>query len=162
MMRNLSSIIKPKRLIAETTATSSPSAVTIDRGSINSRIWDSLMLAMHVGAGGITFSGTNYLALKLEDSDDNSTYAAVTSASAVVFGAENPAGTNFAQAPDSSGFVRFINAAHASADTDPFRVDYVGGKRYLKSTIVFGGTHGTGTLVGLWAVLGHPNIMPAI
>jgi hypothetical protein len=162
MMRNLSSIIKPKRLIAETTATSSPSAVTIDRGSTNSRIWESLMLAMHVGAGGITFSGTNYLALKLEDSDDNSTYAAVTSASAVVFGAENPAGTNFAQAPDASGFVRLINAAHASADSDPFRVDYVGAKRYLKSTIVFGGTHGTGTLVGLWAVLGHPNIMPAI
>jgi hypothetical protein len=162
MMRNLSSTIKPKRLIAETTATSSPTAVVIDRGSTNSRIWEALMLAMHVGAGGITFSGTNYLALKLEDSDDNSTYAAVTSASAIVFGAENPAGTNFAQAPDANGFVRLINAAHASADSDPFRVDYVGGKRYLRVTVVFGGTHSTGTLVGLWAVLGYPNIAPVV
>lgn len=160
MMRNLSSIIKPKRLVAEATLTSSASAVVIDRGNTNSRIWEAIQLAFHVGAGGITFSSTNYLALKLRDSDDGTNYAAVTNPAAILFGAENPIGTAFAQAPDANGFVRLINAAHASADADPFRVDYVGSKRYLETTIVFGGTHGTGTLVGLWAVLGYPNLMP--
>jgi hypothetical protein len=162
MMRNLSSIIKPKRLIAEATLTATPTAVVIDRANTNSRVWEAIQLAFHVGAGGITFNATNYLALKLEDSDNNSTYANVTNAAAVVFGAENPAGTNFAQAPDSNGFVRLINAAHASADSDPFRVDYVGSKQYVRASIVFGGTHATGTLVGLWAVLGYPNIAPVI
>jgi hypothetical protein len=162
MMRNLSSIIKPKRLIAEATLTATPSAVVIDRGNTNSRVWEALMLAFHVGAGGITFDATNYLALKLEDSDDGATYANVTNANSVVFGAENKAGTAFAQAPDSNGFVRLINAAKASADSDPFRVDYVGAKRYLRVTPVFGGTHGTGTLIGLWAILGYPNNAPVV
>ncbi|TDX61934.1 hypothetical protein EDE12_11235 [Methylosinus sp. sav-2] len=161
MMRNLSSIIKPKRLVAEATLTSSASAVVIDRGNTNSRIWEAIQLAFHVGAGGITFSGTNYLALKLRESDDNSTFN-VVGANTILFGAENPAGTAFAQVPDTNGFVRLINAAKAAADTDPFRVDYVGSKRYLEATITFGGTHGAGTLVGLWAVLGYPNIMPVI
>lgn len=161
MMRNLSSIIKPKRLIGEAILTASSSAVVIDRGNTNSRIWEALQLAFFVGAGGITFSGTNYLALKLRDSDDNSAYN-IVGTNAVLFGAENPIGTSFAQAPDANGFVRLINAAHASADTEPFRVDYVGAKRYVEATIIFGGTHGTGTLVGLTGNLGYPNIAPVI
>jgi hypothetical protein len=160
MMRNLSSVIKPKRLIAEATLTSSPSAVVIDRASSNNRIWEALQLAFHVGAGGITFTGANFIALKIEDSDDGSTYANLTNAASIVFGSENPSGANFAQAPDANGYVRLINAAKASADADPFRVDYIGSKRYLRVTPVFGGIHATGTLVGLWANLGFPNIMP--
>ncbi len=162
MMRNLSSFIKPKRLIAEATLTASPTAIVINRASINSRVWEALQFAMHVGAGGITFDATNYIALKLEDSDNGSAYAAVTNANALVFGAGNPAGTNFAQAPDTNGFARLINAAHASADSDPFVVDYVGAKQYVRATIVFGGAHATGTLVGLNANLGYPNIMPVV
>jgi hypothetical protein len=161
-MRDLGSSITVKRLVAEQTATASITAVVTDRGSTNNNLYEGLTYAFHVGAGGITFSGTNYIALKLEESDDNSTYNVVGATGAVVLGGGNPAGTAFAQAPDSNGFVRLVNAAKASADTDPFKVSYVGNKRYCRATVVFGGTHGTGTLVGLYAVLGFPQQLPTL
>lgn len=162
-MRDLKSYVTVKRLIAEQTLTSSPSAVVIDRGSTNSNLYEGIVLAMHVGAGGITFSGTNNIALKLEESDDNSTWANVTAASSVIRSPVTAAAgaPTFGQDPDANGYVRLINAAHASADTDPFTCAYVGNKRYLRVTIAFNGTHGTGTLVGLYGVLGYPSNLPA-
>lgn len=162
-MRDLKSHVTVKRLIAEASVTTSPTAVVIDRGSTNSNLYEGIVLAMHVGAGGITFTGANLIALKLEDSDDNVTFANVTAASSVVRSPVTAAagGSTFGQDPDSNGYVRLINAAHASADTDPFTCAYVGNKRYLRVTIVFGGTHGSGTLVGLYGVLGFPSQIPA-
>lgn len=159
MMRDMNPDITPLRLIAEAIVTTSPTAVVIDRVSQNN-IYDGLALFMHVGAGGITFNGANYIALKLEDSDDNATYANVD-ATDVNYGAANPIGTNFAQAVDVNGFVRLINAAKGSADATPFKVSYVGNKRYVRATPVLGGTHATGTLVGLSGVLGFPRLIPA-
>lgn len=160
-MRDIGSYITVKRLLAEATLTASSSAVVINRGTANSQRSEAITFAMHVGAGGITFSGSNYIALKLEDSDDGSTYAVLNSASQIVLGRNSDATQFGGQAPDSDGFVRLIGAAHASADVDPFKVSYVGNKAYVRATIVFGGTHGAGTLVGLYAVLGHPDILPA-
>ena len=159
MMRDMNTGITPLRLIAEATVTTSPTAVVIDRVQ-NNNIYDGMALFMHVGVGGITFTGVNYIALKIEDSDDNSVYTNID-ASDVNYGAANPIGTGFAQAVDSNGFVRLINAAKGSADATPFKVSYVGGKRYVRVTAVLGGTHATGTLVGLAGVLGYPRIMPA-
>jgi hypothetical protein len=166
-MRNMGAYITPKRLIAEATLTATPTAVVIDRSNTNNNKYDAIELAFFAGAGGITFSGTNFLALKLEDSDDGSTYANVVMPtngnspvvrSLVTAAAGAP---TFGQDPDSNGYVRLINAAKAAADTDPFGVSYIGDKRYLRASIVFGGTHGTGTLVGLYAVLGFPLLLPA-
>ncbi|MDJ0449238.1 hypothetical protein [Methylocystis sp. JR02] len=160
-MRDLASYLTLKRLIGEATLTASPAAVVIDRGNINNNLYEGIALGFYVGAGGIVFDAANYIGLKLEDCDDNASWAAVTAASSIVLGAGNPAGSNFAQVPDANGFVRLINAAKAGADVDPFKVAYVGTKRYLKSTIVFGGAHGTGTLVGLVGALGFPRLLPA-
>jgi hypothetical protein len=164
-MRDLGSYITLKRLIAEATLTTSPAAVVIDRATINnSAFFEGLTFGFHVGAGGITFNGTNYLALKIEESDDNVTYnvAGASGSPVTVLGASvTGLAPWFGQAPDASGFVRLINAAHATADADPFKVSYVGAKRYVRATIVFGGTHSTGTLVGLTAVLGYPSLLPA-
>jgi hypothetical protein len=166
-MRDIGAYLTLKRLIAEQTLTASPSAVVIDRGATNNQRSESVAFGMFVGAGGITFSAANYIALKLEDSDDNVTFANVLAppvagqgGGGVVLGV-NSGASNFGQSPDANGFVRLINAAKAAADADPFKVSYVGSKRYVRSTIVFGGTHATGTLVGLWAVLGYPDILPA-
>ena len=160
-MRDLKSHVTVKRLIAEATVTTSPTAVVIDRGSVNSNLYEGMVFAMHVGAGGITFTGTNLIALKLEDSDDGTTYANVTTAASVVRSSATAGTTQFGQDPDSNGYVRLINAAKAAADTDPFTIADVGNKRYVRATIFFGGTHGTGTLVGLYAVLGFPSQIPA-
>jgi hypothetical protein len=159
-MRDLGSYITVKRLVAEAVVTTSPGAVVIDRATANSNLYEGVSLGFFVGAGGITFTGTNYIALKLEDSDDNSTYAVVTSGETIL--GKNPDATQLGgQAPDANGFVRLIAVAHATADVDPFKVTYVGNKRYLRVTVTFGGVHGTGTLVGLYAVLGFPQQLPA-
>jgi hypothetical protein len=166
-MRQIGSIITVKRLIGEQTLTTTPTAVVIDRGATNNRIYDALDFHFWVGAGGITFSATNFLALKLEDSDDNVTYANVTTPTignplAVRSLISGAAGAPFfGQDPDANGYVRLINAAKAGADADPFSVDYIGHKQFARASIVFGGTHATGTPVSLWATLGYPNILPA-
>ncbi len=157
-MRDFGSHVTLKRLIAEATNTTSPAAIVIDRATVNNNLYDGIALAMFVGAGGITFTPTNYLALKLEGSDDNASYANA-GAGETVLGPN--AGAPGGQAPDGNGFVRLITSAKASADTDPFKVSYVGNKRYVRATIVFGGTHSSGTLTGLWAALGYPGSMPA-
>jgi hypothetical protein len=157
-MLDLASHIYLKRLIAESVVTTSPTAFVIDRLSGN--VYEGIAVGMHIGAGGITFTGTNYIALKFEDCDDNSSWLPVTSANSVTLGA-NSGSSNFGQSPDANGFVRLINAVKASADTDPFKVGYIGNRRYLRVTIVLGGTHATGTLVGAWAVLGRSQYLPA-
>lgn len=155
-MRDIGSIVTLKRLVAEAVATTSPASVVIDRGSANGNLYDGLAYGFFVGVGGITFTASNYIALRLEDSDDNVTFANVAAGATVL----SPTSAVVGQAPDANGFVRFIAAAKAAADPDPFKVSYIGNRRYVRSTAVFGGTHSTGTLVGLWAVLGYPGSMP--
>lgn len=157
-MRDLGSYITVKRLIPEATNTTSPAAVVIDRATVNANVFDGMTFAMYAGAGGITFTATNFLALKLEDSDDGVTYGNVIAGSALL-GAN--AATPGGQAPDPNGYVRLLTSAKGSADTDPFKVSYVGNKRYIRATIVYGGTHATGTTVGLWGVLGFGANLPS-
>jgi hypothetical protein len=157
-MRDFGSHVTIKRLIPEATSTSSPAAVVIDRGTVNNNLYEGITFAMFVGAGGITFTPTNYLALKLEDSDDGITFANVVSGETLL----GPnAGAPGGQPPDANGFVRLLTGAKGAADTDPFKVSYVGSRRYVRATIVYGGTHSAGTLAGLWAALGFPGSMPA-
>lgn len=161
-MRDLGSYITIKRIYNEVIRTATPTAVVIDRGGSNSNLYEGVVLGFYAGIGGITFDGSNNIALKLEDSDDNVTFANVTAAGSVVLGMGNLAGVNYGQVPDANGYVRLINTAKAAVDTDPFKVAYVGNKRYLRPTIVFTGTHGTGTIVGLNAVLGFPQQLPTL
>lgn len=125
---------------AVVTATPTPLAVDLlDYGSCNFHTF--------VGAGGITFSTTNKIEFKVTESDDDVTYTAAPDDALIL----DPGAT----APGDTGIVRSIIAAHASADTATPIVGYRGKKRYVKCTPVFGGTHGTGTLVGVIAERGH-------
>jgi len=172
-MRDLDSYITPLRLIPEVvyTQASTPAAVTIDRANTTgtgNRKYEAVTIACHIGAGGITFTGTNFIALKIEESDDNSTFNVVAGPAsgsggggAVNLGVSNQPGVNFGQQPDANGYVRIINAAKAAADTIPFTCDYVGNKRYIRVTLLYGGTHSTGTLGTVWAILGFPDVLPA-
>lgn len=103
-------------------------------------------IVLAIGAGGITFSGTNKVEFKLTHSDDNVTYADV--ADADILG----------KTGISSGIIKSLVAAHASAAA--YRFGYIGGKRYLKLLADFGGTHGTATPLAALALLGHPQVAP--
>lgn len=100
----------------------------------------------HLGAGGITFDGTNKLGLKLEHSDDNSTFVACADTDVTGF-------TGLA-----SGVFKEFTSVQAAAQT--VKIGYVGGKRYVRPSAVFSGTHGTGTACSAIVVLGEADSAP--
>jgi hypothetical protein len=103
-------------------------------------------ILLGIGAGGITFSGTNKVEFKLTHSDDDSTYSDVTTADML------------GVTVSGSGIIKSLVAAHAAAAS--YRFGYIGGKRYLKLLADFSGTHGTGTPIAAIVVKGAPQSEP--
>jgi hypothetical protein len=127
------------------TATPAVTAVdTLDYGSVS--------FLTYVGAGGITFSTTNKIEFIVYESDDNSTFTVAADDSLILA----PGAT----APGGTGIARAIIAAHAAADAELVSIGYRGKKRYAKCIPTFGGTHGTGTIVGVDVLRGHPYHKP--
>lgn len=102
----------------------------------------SATLLLHIGVGGISFSGTNKIEFVLTHSDDGTTYVNVTDDDVIK--------DAFAPASIANGIVRALTAAHAAADVQ--KLGYIGGKRYLKLQADFSGTHGTGTPIAATVV----------
>lgn len=109
--------------------------------------YNAAEILLSIGAGGITFSGTNKVEFKLTHSDDDSTYTAVTAAD--MLGIDS-VGTG--------GIIKTLSAAHATAAA--YRYGYVGGKRYLKLLADFSGTHGTGTPMAAVVLAGKAHTNP--
>lgn len=108
--------------------------------------YDAAEIVLAIGAGGITFSGTNKIEFKLTHSDDDSTYEAVT--------VDDMLGLD---SVDTGGIIKALTAAHATAAA--YRFGYVGGKRYLKLLADFSGTHGAATPIAA-VVLAQGTINP--
>jgi hypothetical protein len=106
--------------------------------------FDSALITLSVGAGGITFDSTNKIEFVLTHSLDNTTYTNVT--------ADDLVGVSSV----TNGIVRSLVAAHAAGTVQSF--GYIGNQRYLKLLADFSGTHGVGTPVSATAVKGHPRI----
>ena len=86
---------------------------------VDSQGFSSVTHVVNVGANGITFSSSNKVDIKLEDSDDNSTFSAVTANTSVTGGTV-----------DSSGIWQTIDA---DGDCNAvYAIGYVGGKRYSR------------------------------
>jgi len=109
--------------------------------------YNAAEIVLAIGAGGITFSGTNKVEFKLTHSDDDSSYTAVD--------IDDMLGLD---SVGSGGIVKSLNSAHASAAA--YRFGYKGGKRYLKLLADFSGTHGSGTPIAGLVLLGHGNVQP--
>lgn len=137
-MRDMVSDVSAVVMIASATYSADTTPVTVDLLG-----HDSCNIYIEVGAGGITFSGTNKVEFVLTESDDDSTYTNVAAADVI-------------HAPQavSSGIVYSLTAAHASGTV--VRFGYKGTKRYLKLLADFSGTHGTGTPLSAIAVTGYP------
>ena len=105
--------------------------------------FSSAALIVNIGANGDTFSGSVKTNLIIEDSDDNSTFAAVTSNTAVTGGTV-----------DSSGIFQTVDANGETSKT--YGIGYVGGKRYIRAVIDIVGTHSNGTIYGAVVLKGTP------
>ena len=96
------------------------------------------------GAEGVTLSSSVKIDFKLEDSDDDSTYSAVTSNSSVTDGAV-----------DSSGI--FLTLDDNAETPQISSIGYIGGKRYVRVVADFSGSHSTGTPLSALVIKSHPR-----
>ena len=123
-------LIAPAVLAADNTPT-----------SVDCAGFDGAVISLAIGVGGITFTGSNKIDFLLEHSNDNSAWAAVTTADMI--------GVTV-----TSGIIRSLIAAKAAADVVHYR--YQGPRRYLRLTADFSGTHGVGTGISAVLILGNP------
>jgi hypothetical protein len=122
-------------------------AADTDCTGIDTQGANSAMVMVNVGAPGITFSGSNKVDIKLEDSADNSSFTAVTNNNFVTGGTV-----------DSNGIWQTIDA---DGDCNAvYGIGYVGPKRYIRAVLDFSGTHGTGTIFGVTGALGNLESAP--
>lgn len=140
-MRDLASNISPAILLTPGTYSADTTPVAVDLLG-----FDSAAVYIEIGAGGITFTGTNKVEYVLSHSDDDVTYTPVTDADI-----QGVSGT-------SNGIVYSLIAAHAAGTIT--EVGYVGNKRYLKLLADFSGTHGSGTPMSALVLRGRANLRP--
>ena len=135
---NLSSAL----LIAPSTPTADTTPVSVDllgfRGA---------MVQLYIGIGGIAFTGVNKIDFVLEHSVDNTNWAAVAQG--------DVAGVTVA----AGGIIRSLVAAKPAADFQ--ELSYIGGRRYVRLTADYSGTHSTGTPMFASMVRGLPEQMPS-
>lgn len=124
-----------------------PATLTADANSasVDTRGFDSLMFAAAVGESGDTLSGSVYLELEVEESDDNSTWTDVADADL-----HNSVSGN------NTGTFGVIDAA--AEDDAVYVTGYKGNKRYVRVVANLTGTHTNGIPVGVVAVQGHPHV----
>ena len=108
--------------------------------------FDSALVEIGVGVGGITFSDTDKIEFVLTHSNDDSSYDAVE-----LVDVQGPVSV-------ADGIIKTLNSAHAAASLS--RVGYVGGRRYLKLLADFSGTHGAATPIAASVIKGHPRRAP--
>lgn len=116
--------------------------VVIDRAG-----FASVSFAIHVGAGGITFTGTHKIEFVLEESYDATDWFAVR--------AKDIVGPKLTA---DDGIVLALKTAHA--DPSVTKVGYIGDARHTRLRADFSGTHGTATPLSAVAILGRPSHAP--
>lgn len=117
-------------------------AITADTntGSLDTKDFGAAAIAFHVGAGQ-TFTGSNKIGFKMEESDDNSTWNAV------------PDGQ--IQNQESAGVIQTLVSGTGS---QVIVGHYLGYKRYIRGVLDITGT--ISVVVGVSGLLGKPNLMP--
>ena len=101
-----------------------------------------------VGESGDTLSGTVYVELEMQESDDDSTYTACADADI----------TNAVAGSTNTGTFALIDAA--AEDDAVYASQYLGSKQYVKVNINLTGTHTNGIPVGVLAVQSGENYLP--
>jgi hypothetical protein len=119
------------------------STVTRTSSAIDLQGFYSASVIFAIGTSGDTLSGSVFWTLKIQHSDDDSTYADVPLA-----GLFNSAAT--------------VVVDSSTKDKSAYSFGYVAGKRYLKAVATPTGTHTIGTPIAMIALKGHPSLAPVI
>jgi len=141
-MFDLKNNIKLVECLNAIVKTADTNATAVDTQGAN-----SAMAIVNVGAPGVTFSGSVKVDVKLEDSADNSTFAAVTNNNFVTGGTV-----------DSNGIWQTIDADGECNAV--YGIGYVGPERYFRVVLDFTGSHSTGTAFGVVGALGNLESAP--
>jgi len=89
--------------------------------------FNSVMAVVNIGTSGTTLDNSNFLGVRLQESDDNSTWESVTDVT-LLGGIEPATSTSVVVLNDSTD------------DEQSYKLAYTGNKRYLRCTTVHGGT----------------------
>lgn len=142
-MREINSQISSAVLIGPISTDADVAATYVDLQG-----FDSAMIEVAVGIGGITFTSSNKIEFELYESD-----------------AANGAGATLVAAADitngpglGAGIIRALTAAHAAATVRT--VGYIGSKRYIGVVANFSGTHAAATPIAATVHRGHPRNSP--
>ena len=139
-MRDLANNVVVAQSIAPVVGTADANGTGIDLKG-----FESATIVVNTGIEGDTLSSSVKIDFKLEDSDDDSTYAAVTSG--IIDATANASG--------------IILTLDANAETPQVTVvGYTGGKRYVRVVADFTGTHTNGTPIAASVIKGHPIHAP--
>jgi hypothetical protein len=114
----------------------------------------SAIAVFHCGTFGDTQSGSVYIEAELQDSDDNSTFAAVADANLAF-----PSGKSARTGTATGTFFQSKTTGAADA-AGLYEVGYKGLKRYLRVNVRYTGTHSIGTPVCAQVRLGNADVKP--
>jgi hypothetical protein len=142
MLRDFESNLKHDQLVDPVVLTASADGASIDMKDYRHAAFYAL-----VGESGDTLSGSVYLELELEHSDDDSTFADCTDAMVTNSVTGNNTGT-------------FGKVDAAAEDDALFMAEYKGNKRYVRPVISLTGTHTNGVPVAIVALRSGDQTLP--
>ncbi len=130
----------------KTTQVFNPTNSSVARTStgVDTQGFSSATFVFAVGASGDTLSGSVFWTLKLQHSDDNSSFSDTVAADLL----NDPTVTYVI---DSS-----------TEDEQAYSFGYKGTKRYMRGVATPTGTHTNGTPIGMLALLGDPAYSPVV
>ena len=119
------------------------STTTKTSSAIDLQGHNSLSVLFSIGQSGDTLSGSVFWTLKLQHSDDDSSYA------------------DLAASDVSTGSTTIV-VNSMSLDETVYGIGYIGNKRYLKGVATPTGTHTVGTPIGIIALTGASAYRPVV
>lgn len=119
------------------------SSTTKTSTAIDLKGFNGAEVVFAIGLSGDTLSGSVLWTLKLQHSDDDSSYSDVTTA-------------------DLNNSSATVVIDSSSEDETAYSFGYIGNKRYLKAVATPTGTHSNGTPIGIIALRGNAAYMPVV
>lgn len=142
---DLLSDVKTKRVLDPANRTAS----TTGDSTVDTSGYESAALLFSIGSTADTLSAAVNWSVRMEESDDNSTWTAVAEADLT----DPIAGT-------TTGEFAFIDAA--AEDDLQYACGYLGSKRYIRLHVVHAGTHTGGSPMSCIAILSNAFRRPVV